>query len=255
MAQQQDRHLTTEQLSASLDQQLSAQEQAMCDAHLSTCQQCQQMLADLRQTVALVRALPQQSLPRSFVLPANLELPARESSPVTSISEQPRRVLPYFVRSTVRAVSTLAAVLGIIFLLAGVLGPLFSVHGGGTAAPSSTLAPRNGATGMEPQATQTSAGTTPNVHASATCGKVIQGTCVAEGASPTPQPTPSPTPTNTSVQRQQSSDNQSKGGQSQFVPPDISTPQGRLGVGGLLLLLSVVGFILAAIMRKRVEAT
>jgi hypothetical protein len=225
----------------------------MCDVHLATCQQCQQMLTDLRQTVALVRALPQPSLPRSFVLPANLELAARKSSPVTSISERPRRVLPYFVRSTVRAVSTLAAVLGIIFLLAGVLGPLFSVHGGGTAATSSTLAPRNGAPGMEPQATQTSAGTTPNVHASATCGKVIQGTCVAEGASPTPQP--SPTPTNTSVQRQQSSDNQSKGGQSQFVPPDISTSQGRLGVGGLLLLLSVVGFILAAIMRKRVEAT
>lgn len=251
MAQQQDKHLTTEQLSALLDQRLSAREQAMCDAHLSACQQCQQMLADLRRTVALVRALPQPTLPRSFVLPTKLEPAARQSSPVTPISERPRRVLPYFVRSTVRAVSTLAAVLGIIFLLTGVLGPLFSVHDGGTVAPSSTFAPNSGSTGQEPSATQASAGTTPNVHASATCGEVIRGTCVVDMASPSPQPTP----TNTSVQRQQSSDNQSKGGQSQFVPPDISTPQGRLGVGALLLLLSVVGFILAAIMRKRVEAT
>ena len=53
MAQIHDGHLTTEQLSASFDKQLSSQEQAVFDAHISTCQQCQNKLSDLRLTAAL----------------------------------------------------------------------------------------------------------------------------------------------------------------------------------------------------------
>ncbi len=68
--QQHNEHPTIEQLSALLDQQLAPQEQATCDAHLRTCQQCQHTLLNLRQTVALLHALPKPELPRSFVLPA-----------------------------------------------------------------------------------------------------------------------------------------------------------------------------------------
>ncbi|HLX39760.1 MAG TPA: zf-HC2 domain-containing protein, partial [Ktedonobacteraceae bacterium] len=82
MAQHNDRHLTTEQLSAFIDKQLAAEEQAACTAHLQTCQQCQQALAALRQTVMLLKALPQPALPRSFVLPTNLiVMPQRPATP------------------------------------------------------------------------------------------------------------------------------------------------------------------------------
>ncbi|TMD29929.1 MAG: hypothetical protein E6J04_13720, partial [Chloroflexi bacterium] len=47
-----DRHLTTEQLSAFLDAQLSPAEQVEYNAHIESCQRCQGALASLRQTVA-----------------------------------------------------------------------------------------------------------------------------------------------------------------------------------------------------------
>ena len=72
MAQLHDEHLTIEQLSAAFDKQLSPQEQAVFDAHISTCQQCQNNLADLRLTAALLRAMPEEAVPRSFVLPGSL---------------------------------------------------------------------------------------------------------------------------------------------------------------------------------------
>ncbi len=72
MAQLHDEHLTTEQLSAFFDKQLSAGEQTVFDAHLSTCQQCQQNLSDMRLTIALLRAIPEEEVPRSFVLPSRL---------------------------------------------------------------------------------------------------------------------------------------------------------------------------------------
>ncbi|MBA2681641.1 MAG: hypothetical protein H0U76_25010, partial [Ktedonobacteraceae bacterium] len=68
-----DRHLTTEELSALLDNHL-AQEEAGEDhhGHLASCQQCQQELADLKQTVRLLHALPPPPLPRSFILPVGI---------------------------------------------------------------------------------------------------------------------------------------------------------------------------------------
>ena len=65
-------HLTTEQLSASLDKQLTPQEQAFFDAHLHTCVRCQHALTELRRTVALLHAMPQPVLPRSFTLPTTI---------------------------------------------------------------------------------------------------------------------------------------------------------------------------------------
>ena len=65
----QEQHLTTARLSALIDGQLSPEEQTQSETHLQSCPVCQQQLAELRQTVALLHALPQPPLPRSFVLP------------------------------------------------------------------------------------------------------------------------------------------------------------------------------------------
>lgn len=103
-------HLTTAQLSAYLDQALTGNELALCAAHLQACPQCQAVLADLRVTSLLLRGLPQVEVPRSFVLaPALTVLPAtpgRQSAP-----------RPLALRRPLRVLSTLAAIVGLLFVL------------------------------------------------------------------------------------------------------------------------------------------
>jgi hypothetical protein len=120
-------HLTTEQLSAFLDQQLSTQEQSTCQAHLNTCQHCQQQLTELEQTVLLVRALPQAPLPRSFVLPIESTIQSKGLAIVGKTASKKARQahnrllrLPS-TRTTMRIASTLVAVLGLFFILSGLL--------------------------------------------------------------------------------------------------------------------------------------
>src|SRR5207302_4912786 len=114
-------HLITGQLSAYLDKQLTPQEQAAIDAHISTCPPCQQALVELRSTVALLRAMPSVDVPRSFTLPAPIRPVPVQAARVNT--EPPRRqpVPHYRLRRAVRAVSTLAAVLGFLFILSGFL--------------------------------------------------------------------------------------------------------------------------------------
>ncbi len=121
-------HLTTEQISAFLDQQPSAQEQSTSQAHLNTCELCQQQLAELQQTVLLLRALPRAPLPRSFVLPVEStiqsEAVAGEEDATPKIARQAQNrilILPSYVRTTMRIASTLVAVLGLFFILSGLL--------------------------------------------------------------------------------------------------------------------------------------
>ncbi len=127
MAKHDERHLTTEQLSAYIDKQLSAQEQAAYAAHLQSCAQCQQALVGLQQTVALLRALPQPSLPRSFTLPAGAsylqERPSLQALPTAPAPHLTTRQTAWqrYMRGSLRAVSTIAAVLGLIFLLSGLV--------------------------------------------------------------------------------------------------------------------------------------
>ncbi|TMC58178.1 MAG: hypothetical protein E6J21_13300, partial [Chloroflexota bacterium] len=108
-----DQHLTTEQLSAFLDRQLSPREQAEYNAHLESCQLCQGALASLRQSVVLLRAMPQPSVPRSFTLPAGvtyLQEPAvHQGGPIRTL---PQRSWPYYMQRSLRAMSTIAAVIG-----------------------------------------------------------------------------------------------------------------------------------------------
>jgi hypothetical protein len=125
-------HLTTEQLSAFLDQQLSAQEQSTCQTHLHTCQHCQQQLTELEQTVLLMCSLPQVPLPRSFVLPIESTVQSKSlaiagnAAPKTAKQAHNRvLLLPRYARTTMRIASALVAVLGLLFTLSGLLTIVF----------------------------------------------------------------------------------------------------------------------------------
>ncbi len=126
-----DRHLTIEQLSALLD---NLQEDAGTESrgHLASCQHCQQELAELRQTINLLHALPQPVLPRSFVLPAGIiqitpERMQAQSEPnihilrsTNSSSQQTRkRARTSTGHRVLSFAGTLAAVIGILFVLSG----------------------------------------------------------------------------------------------------------------------------------------
>lgn len=216
----QQEHLTTEQLSAFLDKQLTPPEQAFFDAHLQSCQRCQGVLGELRRTVALLHAMPQPQLPRSFTLPAGI-------SHVQVARPQPtRRVLPYTLQGTVRAVSALAAVVAIIFILSGLLT---NVHLTSNGAISSASAPSAGTTN----------GTT---HPPSARPDLTQAPRTQNGTPTASSTVTTPTPAATSK-----SDSTLKGDPTNppTLPPflDISQPAGRLALGALLLLLSIMGII------------
>jgi anti-sigma factor RsiW len=228
---QDKRHLTTEQLSALLDREASAEEQAQWEAHLSTCPQCQRALTALRQTVAMLHALPQPTLPRSFVL--SLEAAEPSAKPVvvapTPIRPTRRRLNPY-VRGVLRTVSALAAMIGVVFFLSGVLPALRS--GGATAtstAGSSVPVPANGST-------QARVGTkVPTAVKANTISPLATATATALVGPQSPNTT-----------------SQSSGGTSQpgpslgftFLIFNLSTPAGRVGLGMILVLLGGMGWIL-----------
>ena len=230
---QQDEHLTTEQLSAFLDKQLSPPEQAVFDAHLASCQQCQSRLADLRLTVALVHALPQEEVPRSFVLPSRLapvaERPTPRPATVTPVPQQ-RDARVYVLQRTVRVVSTLAAVLALIFILSGIVSSLH-LDGGGASTASETI-PSSGISAASHNAN------TPNLRGTTTFGS-------AQAADGTKTPVPTPKPTPAAKVQSNSGSRTPPAVQSPTLPSflDLSQPEGRLALGALLLVLGIIGLV------------
>jgi len=201
VAQQNDKHLTIEQLSAYLDKQLSAEEEAVFRTHLRRCERCQGMLVDLRQTVGILHALPQVEVPRSFVLPAGIT-PAQERlvRPVQAV--QPvANVVPISrgrgkalstLRRTVRVMGTIAAAIGIFLLLSSVITGLPHPGAGGASSSTSsgTLAPHSA------EQTHGAPGSTPpsqNKHTPSTSKLVPHGTPKATTSTPTLQPGLPPT--------------------------------------------------------------
>ncbi len=240
MAQTQNEHLTTEQISASFDKQLSPQEQAVFDAHISSCQQCQNKLADLRLTATLLHSLPVEEVPRSFVLPHNVsilpERTIRQDAPVTALPQR-QRPQRSVLRRSIRIVSTLAAVLALCFIISGMLPLLYSGAGNSASSTSSgsTFAP------VHPGVT------TPGVHQPSNAFP-------AEGSATTNSPTEtahslSPNGTATAPSSSDHSTNQS---QSPAIPPiiDFSQPLVRLGAGVLVLAVSII--VLIVTRRRRV---
>jgi hypothetical protein len=157
---QQDQHLTTEQLSTFIDQQLTPEEQASCSAHLVDCEKCQNALDKLQQTVNLLRSLPQLEVPRSFALPTDFKITfdpysdadgngidyevetqvyenkQRKIEQATANRKSSLRKLPTPLQRTLRTVSALAAVVGLFFALSGLVATLSQFHSGGFAASS-----------------------------------------------------------------------------------------------------------------------
>ncbi len=225
MAQHNNEHLTIAQLSAYVDKELAANELALCDAHMRTCQVCQAALADLRLTSALLRGMPRVEVPRSFVLPTNLTV-----LPVTPARAEPRSLQSsgslYILKRSLRALSALAAVIGLVFILAGAITALprggAAYNASTTAAPaasgiSSQVGPASTSPISGPEATQRSA-TATNRKTSTPAG-----------------PSATSTPTNRSPEQQP---------ESQPVV-DLGKPSGRLEVGSACLLLGILGLFVS----------
>jgi anti-sigma factor RsiW len=254
VAQQSNEHLTIAELSAYIDEELAPEELALCDAHIQTCQPCQAALTDLRLTSALLGSMPQAAVPRSFVLPTNLML-LPETPDIASIktSARPASKAPAIWRSSVRVVSTLVAILGLLFFLAGALTAL--PHGGGSAAStassgSSTISqPRAPSTQSEPAPTPTGFVTgTPAQHISPDTRATHQAT--STGADHL-TPTPVSTQPAYSGHNQNQSQNQPQTPQPQLPAAlDLGQPAGRLAIGAALLLLGILGVIITRLLDR-----
>jgi hypothetical protein len=232
----QDRHPTIEQLSAYLDGQLSSQELLTWDTHLNTCQECQQVLAELRETVVLLHALPQPALPRSFILPADSVVsrpaPVQPLTPIPLRAAPGRRAWPSYVQGIVRTVSAIAAILGIVFLLSGIIG-IVPARGGAT--PTSGSAQSQAAPASGPQ----DGALTPSMNGqrkSPTPGTSARTPAATSGNHPHETPTKSPA----SPFAQANPPNPW-----QFLIHlfDVSTPGGRALLGGVLLVVGLAGFV------------
>jgi len=242
VAQLHDEHLTIEQLSAAFDKQLSPQEQAVFDAHISSCQQCQNILADLRLTGVLLHGLPEEEVPRSFVLPSSISIlpdrTIRQDTSFTPVQRQHTQIS--MLRRSIRVVSTLAAVLALFFIISGML-PLIYPGGGSSTSTASSNSSSGEASTVHP------AVSTPGVHQP---NSVLPPVGSAATTPPT-ETTHSLTPTGTTTTKS-SSDHTANNGQSLTVPPaiDLSQPVVRLGIGVLVLAVSIIGLI--ATRRRRV---
>jgi hypothetical protein len=242
VAQLHSEHLTTEQLSAFFDNQLSPQEQAVFHAHLSTCQQCQSNLSDLRLTVVLLRALPESEVPRSFVLPGSLAIvPDRTTGQGTTLTPVPQRQRTRLspLRRSIRVVSTLAAVLALFFLISGLLPFIYS--GGGSTASTAT----SNSTSRGVVSTPNHAAQPQNVHTPA--GLQPQEGTASKAPTPVATHHPAPTATTQSTTGSGTPSDQTPSGPSAF---DLGQPAGRLSLGVLLLALSIIGLIVTR--RRRV---
>ncbi len=229
-----------EQLSALLDNELDEQERADLEAHLGACAECRAELESLRRVRALVRALPQPSLPRSFALPVEAPAaqeasqqaaPAAHPTPVSarSAARMPQRRITNRRRRPAQVLqwlSAIAALLGIILLLSSAFST-FSLRGASNTATTSAQAPG-------------SAGQQGNVSPSSPTR-----TSSAQPGLDTPAPTtesPAGTPG-------------TNGGQGQVPGPASASPASLLvsipGLGALLLILSACGFAIAWALRRR----
>ncbi len=223
--QHQDWHLTTEQFSAYLDAQLASDEQARCEAHLRTCTRCQQELASLRATTMLLQAMPTPPLPRSFVF-SSAQFAAAQQEDANG-DEQARTPLPLQRRrsstffTALRAVSGLAAAVGVFFLLSSLLNPMGGVSNMATSSggTSSALHPYADASVSASANNQTATSKTPSVeHSVATA--TTPGNQISTIGSPHYPPTPL------------------------LVLPDLSTATGRALVGLILLICGLLGLFL-----------
>jgi anti-sigma factor RsiW len=254
VTQQANEHYTNEELSAYLDKELTVQEMTVCATHLQTCAICRALYADLQLISSLLHALPQEPVSHNFTLPiATLQtsvIPPLQilDAPVQmSTARKPDSTRP-ILRRTMRAVSTLVALVGLVLLLSSFFA---SYHGtaGTSASNTSRMAPQTTANQTTPgnttgsqKATRTVQQGVPTPEATPTpeASSTTQATANQTTATPTKIPTAQPTVTATSGRYLPVSKNSGPSN-----PPliDFSQPATRLLTGFGLLLLGLVGYL------------
>lgn len=245
---QENQHLTTEQLSALLDGEVSAEEKTRWEAHLTTCQRCQQELASLRRTVALLRALPQPALPRSFELPLEVAEPValfagtrQAAAPTPLRAPERRRQDRSYLRFAFRTLSTIAAMIGIVFVLSAIV-PALTRGGTSNSAASTSASSSYGSSASSGQVPAT----TPRI------------THPPEVITPSIRPAATPAasqvnkPAEHATTPNANNNQPSTGNWPVFLFFNLSTPEGRLGFGILLFVLGMMGYIIFR--RKRARA-
>jgi anti-sigma factor RsiW len=184
-----DQERLTEALSAYLDDALDGAERDALERHLATCAACRAELAGLRRVGALLRALPEPELPRSFTLPA--------TTPARAERVGAAQAAPVWTRAA-QWVGGLAAALGAGFLVAGMIPP---THFGGAAgatmaAPAHTYSQGGATSAPGTSAPSPSADYSQSTGKTATPSPVGTGSTagpVGTGAVPPRTPTPSVT--------------------------------------------------------------
>ena len=265
---QENLHLTTEQLSAYLDELLAETEQSELEAHLHACEQCQQELKGLRQMVALLHAMPQPRLPRSFVLPVDTsffpdvgaaESPAEDSTPIPLEGVRARQVAaqsapvaqrrsrwPVYARAALRSISAIAAVLGLVLFMSGLLGAMPSGGGASSVSTASQAVPSHAPQANQAYGANNSAEGTASTPTAAGVPKATNTAGSTDKQSI--QSAPTATANDASPRLQASKPSTGEVSTSAPTSPtilifDLSVPQARLGFGFLLLLLGCMGFI------------
>lgn len=261
---QQDQHLTTEQLSAFLDQQLTRAEQASCNIHLQDCKPCQSVLDDLRQTVHLLRSLPQLEVPRSFALPADFNIPfyansnyhnsqmdyvvdtrinGKKEQQVKQATTTSPRKLPIRLRQTLRMVSALAAVIGLFFVISGFITTPQATVSTAAMPTLGSAKPSIGAPSQQPAPADASGKSN-----SDTLAPISRSTTQAVK---TPVNTPEPQPTATQTAPVETNSTVSTTRWPILLFLDFNQPGVRLLTGILLAILGSMGFILFAQRQKQ----
>jgi anti-sigma factor RsiW len=261
-------HLTTEQFSALLDQQLSAQEQSLCQAHLTTCDSCQQQLAELQQTVLLVRGLPQAPLPRSFVLPIesttqNIAVTEQDTSTpqIARLVHNRGLRLPRYIHTTMRITSALVAILGLFFTLSGLLTIVLPNAENSRVASSFVISRKIRVPASSPKTNQVqpltgTAASSPHVPQA----PILAGQAASSSNIPLPQSftgTAPSTSSNSHPELPAGPANAQTSGPSPSTPQQISlsslgTPEGHLSLGLLLFIAGIVSSIVFTRLGKQV---
>jgi hypothetical protein len=135
-----DHERLTESLSAYLDGALARADRDALERHLATCETCREELAELQRVRALLRALPEPALPRSFALP---------TSAARAGARRPARGGQGWARAA-QWTGGLAAALGAGLLVAGVLQPITSTMNAGARFGASSSAQTGSATNSYP---------------------------------------------------------------------------------------------------------
>ncbi len=254
-----------EQLSAYLDGELSGAERAALERRLTQDVTLQRALGELRQTRALLQALPAPALPHSFALPEVGALEAPKASARTrgkanraddgeettgALRTMPRVQVYRRDTGTLRAVprsrtariaqalGSLVAVLGLALLLTATLPAHAPSIFGGAGEPSSANSPAHTAAGATTHAPSSPAATS---RATGTYGaNTIQHTASPSANTPT-SPTPAPTTAGASTA--------GGGGSNTSAPVLAQTWLSALGV--LLLVGGVILFAYGRFARPR----